>query len=159
MSNVLARYAQNIGQAKVYDQGGLYVEPGDFIVDVMSFVEGMTRESKPFVAAELFIHASTNAGRPVGTTMNWFVNLSLDAAAGNIKAFLAACFNRHPDQLVSSEHEWIPLLTLLVSQAQPLKGRRLYLHAWHKPKRRAPAEVFTACKWTNYAAMLAGQAA
>lgn len=76
--------------------GGIYFEPGTYLVECVAVKTGKTREGdRPFFVAEFTILESSNPARPVGTSVSWMVMLDkyLETALGNVKQCVAALFN------------------------------------------------------------------
>ena len=77
------------------NQGGVYFEPGLYVVECKAVKTGQTRDNRPFFVAEFVIKESTNPLRVVGSSVSWMVmmNANIETALGNIKGFAAAIFD------------------------------------------------------------------
>lgn len=71
-------------------EGGNYLRPGNFDVEVVRIKVGETRKKIPFFAVDLKILGTNNPEHKIGEICNWFVGMDKDAALGNIKAFATA---------------------------------------------------------------------
>lgn len=74
-------------------EGGNYLKPGVYDVEVVRLAVGQTRKKVDFFAADLRVIGTNNPDHRPGDVVNWFVGLDKDAALGNIKAFAAACLS------------------------------------------------------------------
>lgn len=74
-------------------EGGNYLKPGIYDVEVVRLSVGTTRKQVPFFTADLRILGSNNPDHRVGEVANWFVGFDKDAALGNVKAFAVACLS------------------------------------------------------------------
>ena len=74
-------------------EGGNYLKPGIYDVEVVRLSVGTTRKNVPFFAADLRILGSNNPDHRVNEVANWFVGFDKDAALGNVKAFAVACLS------------------------------------------------------------------
>lgn len=88
----MGRFSQ-IGSAKS-SQGGIYFLPGKYALECRANKTGKTREGREFFVAEFTILESTNAERPVGTSVSFMVMMdkNLETALGNIKGYIASLF-------------------------------------------------------------------
>lgn len=75
--------------------GGVYFLPGTYALECRVNKVGKTREQRPFFVAEFTILESSNAERPVGTSVSLMVMMdkNLETALGNIKGYVAALFD------------------------------------------------------------------
>lgn len=75
--------------------GGIYFLPGKYALECRVNKTGKTREDREFFVCEFTILESSNAERPVGTSVSMMVMLDkyLETALGNIKGYVAALFN------------------------------------------------------------------
>lgn len=71
-------------------EGGNYLKPGLYDVEVIRLTVGKTRKNVAFFAADLRVVGSNNPDHKIGETVNWFVGFDKDAALGNVKAFACA---------------------------------------------------------------------
>jgi hypothetical protein len=71
-------------------EGGNYLKPGMYDVEVVRLSVGKTRKGVPFFAADLRILGTNNPDHRIGEVANWFVGFDKDAALGNVKAFAVA---------------------------------------------------------------------
>ncbi len=78
-----------IAEAKV-GLGGVYLEEGVYTLQVKAIKMVTSRKKDDLYTVECKILESSNPKRPVGTTATWQVNMSQDAALGNVKGFLKA---------------------------------------------------------------------
>jgi hypothetical protein len=75
--------------------GGVYFEPGSYVLECRVNKVSKTRENRPFFVAEFVILQSTNPARPVGTSMSHMIMLDkyIETALGNLKGYVAALFD------------------------------------------------------------------
>lgn len=71
-------------------EGGNYLKPGLYDVEIVRLTVGMTRKNVAFFAADLRVLGSNNPDHRIGEIVNWFVGFDKDAALGNVKAFATA---------------------------------------------------------------------
>lgn len=115
-------WMQNVKGARI-SEGGIYVEPGAYLVEVLKVKAGKTRAGVDNFIVELAIHESNNPNRKVGTVMDWYVDMSKEPSVGNVVAFVMTATGSTQDE-VSED-----VIKLIVSDANPLKGTMLRLAA------------------------------
>ena len=71
-------------------QGGVYFEPGLYLVEVNRVKLGKTRKGEDFFVVETKLLESDNENRPEGSSCSWMVMFKHDAALGNIADFCRA---------------------------------------------------------------------
>ena len=110
--------------------GGVYVDPGAYIVDLDLCKRGISRKGKKYFLIELDIIESSNPDRPVGTRMTWQVNIPElvggkyeNPALGNVKKFVATVMKSAISEVNGK------VLDLVTSPAQPLRGKRMRISA------------------------------
>ena|SRR3990167_1759268 len=112
-----------IGKAQ-YFEGGKYVAPGFYLVDVQRVKQAKTRNGRPFFVVEMKIVESNDLKEfPIGTDMSWMVMLDQDAALGNIKHFLSVASETPLDAIDTQDAEDA------ISEQNPLAGVRLRVMA------------------------------
>lgn len=74
-------------------EGGNYLRPGIYDVEVVRLSVGQTRKGVNFFAADLRILGSNNTDHRVGEVANWFVGFDKDAALGNVKSFAVSALS------------------------------------------------------------------
>lgn len=84
-----------------HNSGGVFFEPGSYDLECRVNKTGKTREGRPFFVAEFTILTSTNATRPVGTSVSYMVMLdkNLETGLGNIKHYVGALFDIPEDEV------------------------------------------------------------
>lgn len=139
---------QGGGGNSIYDQvaeskpteGGVYPKPGIYplvFVDAVKMIR--TRKKEDMFVAELCILNSECEIRPAGSRMSWCANFKHDAAAGNVKAFLAAAMNIPVDNVDADG------MRFACSEKNPLHSRLLRLEA--SDITTEAGKPFTLCKW------------
>jgi hypothetical protein len=115
--------------------------PGVFVVDVMKCKSGKTRPpaSKENFIAELMVVESNNPAHPVGSLMDWYVDMSWDSSAADVAAFLVTATNDRQENITEE------VVGVICSDANPLKGTRLRLIARNKTTEKGG--TFTKCKF------------
>jgi hypothetical protein len=74
-------------------EGGNYLKPGVYDVEVVRLSTGKTRKGVDFFAADLKVIGSNNPDHRVGDIANWFVGFDKEPSLGNVKAFAVACLS------------------------------------------------------------------
>lgn len=74
-------------------EGGNYLKPGVYDVEVVRLTTGQTRKKVDFFAADLRVIGSNNPDHRSGEVVNFFVGMDKEPALGNIKAFAVACLS------------------------------------------------------------------
>jgi hypothetical protein len=74
-------------------EGGNYLKPGVYDVEVVRLSTGKTRKGVDFFAADFKVLGSNNPDHRVGDIANWFVGFDKEPALGNVKAFAVACLS------------------------------------------------------------------
>jgi hypothetical protein len=74
-------------------EGGNYLKPGLYDVEVVRITTGQTRKKVDFFAADLRVIGSNNPDHRAGEVVNWFVGMDKEPSLGNIKAFAVACLS------------------------------------------------------------------
>ena len=74
-------------------EGGNYLKPGLYDVEVVRLATGVTRKKVDFFAADLRVIGTNNPDHRPGEVVNWFVGMDKEPALGNIKAFAVACLS------------------------------------------------------------------
>ena len=150
-----------IGEATI-GQGGTYFLDGHYSVELMRVFMLKTRDRKDLFIAECKILESDNEKRPVGSKASWCVNMGLDAALGNVKEFLAACYGadpRSPEQVKQAftdqqgRDTTVATAEYSVSDANPMAGVKVRLEAFTKEKKTKKGEYFTVHVWSPYSAV------
>ena len=118
----MSSWIEKIKEARV-SEGGVYVTPGVYLVEIDKIKTGKPRLGGDNFIVTCKILASNNAERPVGSTMDWYVDMKHEPSPGNVKAFVMAAAG-------CSEAEVTPeIIMSIVGTAQPLKGRKVHLTA------------------------------
>lgn len=71
-------------------QGGNYLKPGMYLVQVLRVNIGKTRKGVDFFAVDMKVLGSNSDEHGLGSVVNWFVGFDKDASLGNCKAFACA---------------------------------------------------------------------
>ncbi len=103
-------------------QGGVYVIPGVYSLEVDCLKVGKSRAGRDFFVAEFFVLESTNPERPVGCKMSWMVTLDpsyLETSLGNIKSFLSVLTSSPTHEVDEAAVE------MAVSAANPCAGMKI----------------------------------
>lgn len=74
-------------------EGGNYLKPGVYDVEVVRLSTGRTRKGVDFFAADLKVVGGNNPDHRVGDIANWFVGFDKEPSLGNVKAFAVACLS------------------------------------------------------------------
>jgi hypothetical protein len=108
--------AKRVAAAKP-SSGGVYWEPGKYLVqiDVVKVHEG--RKGADFFVVEGDNLESSNPERPAGARCSWVFNTAQDAAPGNIKSFVAAALSCPADDVDDDVIEEV------LSAENPLNGK------------------------------------
>ena len=77
-----------ISEAK-YSEGGVYILPGVYRLEVIKCIAKATRTGKNAFIAEFKILESTHKDRLPGSLCSWVVTLDKEPALGNIKQFIS----------------------------------------------------------------------
>jgi hypothetical protein len=142
-----------VREAKV-TEGGRYIEPGNYIVEIQRCKEGETRKKVEFFVAECRILESDNSNMKPGEEASWMVTADKDATVGNLKHFAMATTGCTEDEVDEAG------LKEIVSERNPLAGLKMRVYAYNKPTQAG--KPFTRVKWIAYdgkslAETLAGQ--
>lgn len=145
--------------AKVFG-GGVYFLPGEYVVEVENIKVVPKRKGGSIFVAETKILASDNDKRPVGSRVNYAMNLDNDSAPSNILAFMGACVGRDPyneDEMNAPDEDgepvdWDAVGEMAIDQKeQPFKGTKLRIMAIDRVKKDKdeadPKNHYTACKF------------
>ena len=71
-------------------QGGNYLKPGMYLVQILRISVGKTRKGVDFFASDLKVLGSNNEAHGIGSVANWFVGFDKEPALANCKAFAKA---------------------------------------------------------------------
>jgi hypothetical protein len=137
-------------------QGGVYFEPGNYRIIVQRCKDIETRHGKPAFIVECEIKGSDVAALPAGAKPSWFVDLSQDAAEGNIADFLrtglralAVAKGQDPDAVLadytSSNDKANQYYDAVVDESNIFAGLELQVYAFNI-KTRAGSD-FTKLQW------------
>jgi len=74
-------------------EGGNYLKPGVYDLEVIRLSVGTTRKGVPFFAADFKVLGSNNPDHKVAEVVNWFVGFDKEPSLGNVKAFAVACLS------------------------------------------------------------------
>ena len=108
-----------IGKAQ-YFEGGKYLGPGLYLVEVLRVKQAATRNGRPFFVVEMQILESSDLKEfPIGTSASWMVMLDQDAALGNIKHFLSVASETPINEVDKQDAEDA------ISEQNPLAGVKL----------------------------------
>lgn len=124
-------------------EGGVYLLPGQYVVEIVKCKSGTTRKKLDFFLSELRVLQSSNPERPVGSLCTWFVGIMPDTGAlGNIKRFLAIANDVEDADVDDAGAE------MAVSDTNPLAGTLLRADAVNV-KTRAGGD-FTRVSWAKF---------
>lgn len=147
-------------------EGGAYVLPGIYRVQIDVCKQKETRKKIGMVAVEMRVLESSNPDRPPGSAMSWVVTADKDAFLSNIKQFLSAVgipINGVVHRLTPEDVDPAGA-EMVFSAGNPLKGHFARIYAYNVLT-KAKTD-FTRVKWINdqdgvegvVAAVAAGQA-
>jgi len=103
--------------------GGVYFQPGKYIVELLKVFVMRGRNKEDFFIAECRVVESDNVKHPVGHKASWVVKLSQDMAMGNIKGFIAAANDIDPHETETVNEEVTEeVVEYAVSDDNPLAG-------------------------------------
>ena len=111
-----------IEQAKP-SKGGIYFEPGNYLVEIVECKGGKTFMKRPFFVVETKILESDNANRRPKTNCSWMAMLDQPSGLPNVKAFCAVAHGCSDDDVDEAGVEHI------ISAAQPFKGKKMRVQA------------------------------
>jgi hypothetical protein len=145
---------KNIGNARG-SRGGLYLEPGNYVVQVQRCKEETGFKGDEFFITELEVIESNVEKLPPGSAPSYVVNMKgkfPDLALGNCADFMRAGFASLADQSGEDRPSDIDDIELdddmaeaVISEENLLAGVFLSVKAWHKDTR--DGGVFTRVKW------------
>jgi len=104
-------------------EGGVYIVPGNYTVEVQKVKTGKTRANRNFFVVECKVLESDVALRPRGIDVSWMVMLDQDSALGNIKQFCATATGSEMEDIDEAGVEAV------VGDDNPLKGTKLQIQA------------------------------
>lgn len=108
-----------IGSAQ-YFEGGKYIQPGLYLVEIQKVKQSFTRQKRPFFVVEMKVLETSNPkDHPVSTDMSWMVMLDQDAALGNIKHFISVASETPINEVQAVDAEEA------CSEGNPMAGLRL----------------------------------
>lgn len=111
-----------ISNASISGNNVYFVE-GQYKVRIERAFTMKSRKKADLAIVECTILESTTSARPAGSKASWVVNLSQDAALGNIKAFIAAANGINPsDEVRVQEEVTEEVAEFAFSEANPLSG-------------------------------------
>lgn len=134
----MGNWMDTIGEARL-SEGGIYVEPGAYVVEILKCKAGSGRKGDFFVV-ECLIHESNNPARPVGSTMDWFVDMRHEPSPGNIVAFVMAAMKCEKTEVTKEA------VLIVTSERQPLKGLKMRMTAANIVTKEKK-QNFTKVKW------------
>lgn len=118
---------KTIANAKI-NNGGVYFLPGTYEVSVCKAFLMTSRKGTPLIVVEAEVLSTDVPSRPVGTRASWVVNMTQDAAASNIKSFIAAAIGINPGDQNRVDEEVTPdFVEQAFSDDNPLEGVKLRL--------------------------------
>lgn len=85
-------------KGKRSSDGGVYFEPGSYLVEINRVKTGQTRKKKDYFAVECKILESSCKERPVGSDCTWMLLFEWDSTLGNVADFLRAAFFAKAEQ-------------------------------------------------------------
>lgn len=136
-----------IREAKTYSDGGNYFTPGDYEVDIDKMIWKVAEEGYQALIVEFKVVASNNEKIKVGETYSWFQKNN-KAFKSEAKAFCIAAVGyderneAHAQAIKEKVEPNCENIMLKGVQEQKLKGRRLKLKVFAKPKKDKPNESF-----------------
>ena len=74
-------------------EGGNYLKPGVYDLEVIRLSVGTTLKGVPFFAADFKVLGSNNTDHNANEVVNWFVGFDKEPSLGNVKAFAVACLS------------------------------------------------------------------
>lgn len=127
-------------------EGGVYIEPGVYALEIVALKAGKDRGGIPFFVAEFKTLESTNPNRPVGGTQAWMVKIKAkfrETFLGNIKTFLATLTGMEPAKVDAAG------VDAAVSAANPFQGLKIRCSATNIETKETKSD-YTLCKWSAY---------
>lgn len=123
-------------------QGGVYILPGVYKVQVQACKAGQARDGRDFFVAELLVLESDNPDRPVGCSMSWMQMVDKryeETALGNIKTFISVLTQTPSHEVDEAGVE------LIVSAANPCAGMMIKASAVNITTKKG--DPFTKVTW------------
>jgi hypothetical protein len=74
-------------------EGGNYLKPGVYDLEVIRLSVGTTRKGVPFFAADFKVLGSNNPDHNANEVVKGFVGCDKEPSLGNVKAFAVACLS------------------------------------------------------------------
>jgi len=105
-----------INEAK-YSEGGNYLKPGVYRLEIEAVKSLQTRTKKDAFVAEFKILESNNVDCAVGSLVSWMVTLDKEPALGNIKQFAQSVLAVTEDKITEE------VIEFMVSETNPCKGK------------------------------------
>ncbi len=131
-----------IGKAQVFE-GGVYFQPGLFLVRVDVVKESKTRKGREFFVVECTILDSNHPELVAGKTVAQLIMLDQDAALSNIKQFAMVAGECSAEEVDGKS------IQMMISQENPLQGTVLGVEATNVLTREK--KDFTRIKWLSEA--------
>ncbi len=110
-------------ESAVVQEGGVYLEPGEYLLRVAACKEGTSRKGDEFFVAEFEVVESTNDLRPVGSRVSWMTMRRFDSFLSNVKGFVCAVAKEEADTIDEEAAD------LVVGDSQPLVGEEVRAQA------------------------------
>jgi hypothetical protein len=77
-------------EAATFSEGGNYIKPGAYDLEVVKLKIGQTRKKENFFAASFKVLGTSNPDCRVGEVVDWFCSDKHDSFLGNVKQFAVA---------------------------------------------------------------------
>lgn len=135
----MSKYAE-IDKAKVF-VGGVYFQPGLYLVRIDAVKEGQSRKKEDFFAVECTVQESNVSALGAGKMATWMVMLKQDAALSNIKQFASVVGECDADEVDAAA------IDMMVASDNPMRGNIVGVEAT-LIKTRA-GEDFTKVIWIS----------
>jgi len=123
----MGKYA-GVGGAK-FNEGGVFFEPGNYLVRVDAVKEGQTRKKQGFFVVETTILESDNPERKRGSGCSWMSLEEWDNHLGNVNHFVSVAQQCEPEEVDEEGVE------MVISDENPCAGVVLKVKATNVPTR------------------------
>jgi hypothetical protein len=104
-----------------YSEGGVYIVPGVYRLQVVACKQIRTRTQKDAFVAEFKVLESSTPERPPGSAVSWMLTFDKEPAMGNLKQFLGVAL-KHINPAVTEDQIDESVCEYVVSAANPLGG-------------------------------------
>jgi hypothetical protein len=133
-------------------EGGNYLPPGDFDLEIKKVTVGTTRKNIPFMAVAFTCLGTNNPAVKVGEVVDWFNGADKDGFSSNVKEWGSAVLQNIAGEPIDPDSIDEAVMEGLTDKGgESCIGQKLRVKVTLKPIKSAPGKFFSRHQWFSTA--------